>query len=164
MRQPNFTSRVGAFSVIVKSLRRFVASSRVPSAVCSGCRVVVFVFDPLIRCVISARVSRPAPPAQPAQPAQPSPAQPSQPPVIRTRRTIHLSAPLHRCGPTLLLIQYHPSSNVIYHLSTSSISTTISPVLTTEAFVRYHNYLHNTSKLICKFVKLWSTAYVISIF
>ena len=69
MRQPNFTSRVGAFSVIVKSLRRFVASSRVPSAVCSGCRVVVFVFDPLIRCVISARVSRPAQPAQPAQPA-----------------------------------------------------------------------------------------------
>ena len=146
MRQPNFTSRVGAFSVIVKSLRRFVASSRVSSAVCSGCRVVVFVFDPLIRCVISARVSRPAQPAQPRQP--------SQPPVIRTRRTIHLSAPLHRCGPTLLLIQYHPSSNVIYHLSTSSISTTISPVLTTEAFVRYHNYLHNTSKLICIVVKL----------
>ena len=160
MRQPNFTSRVGAFSVIVKSLRRFVASSRVPSAVCSGCRVVVFVFDPLIRCVISARVSRPAPPAPPAQPAQP--AQPA--PGNQNTENNSFVRPLHRCGPTLLLIQYHPSSNVIYHLSTSSISTTISPVLTTEAFVRYHNYLHNTSKLICIVVKLWSTAYIISIF
>ena len=101
------------------------------SAVCSGCRVVVFVFDPLIRCVISARVSRPARPAR--QPGQPAPGN-------QNTENNSFVRPLRRCGPTLLLIQYHPRSNVIYHLSTSSISTTVSPVV--KLLKDNHNYLH----------------------